>query len=381
MPVATSSSDTCPTTCPLLTGGCYAKNGPLRLVWQGVDKVGVDFPAFLNLIRALPRRQLWRYGQAGDLPPKSEDIVALAEANRGRPVIAYTHRRDVGAIKTFKEVAKKGFHVNLSADSLVEADDLATTGLPVVLTLSSTYERRDDETLRDFRNRIGGKLRLKTPAGNQIAICPATYADTDCARCHACAKPRPGGTIIGFPAHAKSMAKDQGKGLNVSKIVEDCPPIGSVETRRLLLGTTWFAAWSLRVERDLAGRDEYSTSTLTTVAVWSAEESADMARLYKRAESPYWYAEVEVGGKPWRFSTQVPLGPRNHRRASEAAEAMRKAREAERQLANSVSLTNAVVMFFEHVHHLKASTQEQYHRMLIHVLRSLGDEPIQGVTP
>jgi hypothetical protein len=207
IPVATSSSDTCPTTCPLLTGGCYAKNGPLRLVWQGVDKVGVDFAAFLNLIRALPRRQLWRYGQAGDLPPKSEDIVALAEANRGRPVIAYTHRRDVGAIKTFKEVAKKGFHVNLSADSLVEADDLATTGLPVVVTLSSTYERRDGETLRDFRNRIGGKLRLKTPAGNQIAICPATYADTDCARCHACAKPRPGGTIIGFPAHGASKRK------------------------------------------------------------------------------------------------------------------------------------------------------------------------------
>lgn len=146
IPVATSSSDTCPITCPLLTGGCYAKGGPLQLVWQGVDKAGVDFAAFLNLIRALPRRQMWRYGQAGDLPPKLEDIKALAEANRGRPVIAYTHRRDVDAIKTLKEVAKVGFHVNLSADSLVEADDLATTGLPVVVTLSSTFERKSDES-------------------------------------------------------------------------------------------------------------------------------------------------------------------------------------------------------------------------------------------
>jgi hypothetical protein len=207
IPVATSSSDTCPTTCPLLTGGCYGKGGPLRLVWQGVDKAGVDFAAFLNLIRALPRRQLWRYGQAGDLPPKCEDIVALAEANRGRPVIAYTHRRAVDTIKTLKEVAKVGFHVNLSADSLAEADDLVTTGLPVVVVLPSTYERREDETLREFRNRIGGKLRLETPGGNQIAICPATYADTDCARCQACAKPRAGGTIIGFPAHGASKKK------------------------------------------------------------------------------------------------------------------------------------------------------------------------------
>ena len=38
IPVATSSSDTCPTTCPLLTGGCYGKGGPLRLVGKASTK-------------------------------------------------------------------------------------------------------------------------------------------------------------------------------------------------------------------------------------------------------------------------------------------------------------------------------------------------------
>ena len=46
IPVATSSSDTCPSTCALLTKGCYAKTGPIKLVWDRVDKQGMDFKSF-----------------------------------------------------------------------------------------------------------------------------------------------------------------------------------------------------------------------------------------------------------------------------------------------------------------------------------------------
>ena len=99
IPVATSSSDTCPSTCALLTKGCYAKTGPIKLAWDRVEKNGMDFKAFLAAVRKLPRRQLWRYGQAGDLPASPDDIKALAQANAGRPVLAYTHRRDFDAIK------------------------------------------------------------------------------------------------------------------------------------------------------------------------------------------------------------------------------------------------------------------------------------------
>jgi hypothetical protein len=188
----------------LKDGGCYAKGGPLRLVWERVDKHGVDFDQFLREVQALPRRQLWRYGQAGDLPPNREDVLALARANAGRPVIAYTHGRD---LNTLRDAAALGFHVNLSSDSLAEADELVKMGLPVVIVLPTFYQKLEDETLRAFRNRIGGKLRLETPGGNQVAICPATYADTTCSVCQVCAKPRAGGTIIGFPAHGNQKRR------------------------------------------------------------------------------------------------------------------------------------------------------------------------------
>jgi hypothetical protein len=201
IPVATSSSDTCPSTCALLTKGCYAKSGPIRLAWERVDRQGMDFKSFLAAVRRLPRRQLWRYGQAGDLPSSPGDIRALAQANGGRPVIAYTHHRGASILEAIKDVVPQGFNINLSADSVEEADKLSETGLPVVVVLSTFYQKNPDEDLREYRDRIGGRLRLTTPAGKQIAICPATYTDTTCARCQACAKPRPGGVIIGFPAH------------------------------------------------------------------------------------------------------------------------------------------------------------------------------------
>jgi len=107
-----------------------------------------------------------------------------------------------------------------------------------------------------------------------------------------------------------------------------------------------------------------------------------MVRLYTRNESPFWYAEVDIGGTPWRFSTQVPRGPRNRRRALEAAEAARDQREADRVRATSVSLEETVALFFQHVHHLKDSTKGHYQKKLIDVLdSSLGSEPLVSITP
>ena len=107
IPVSTSSSDTCPDSCALMNGSCYARGGPLRLQWAKVDREGVSFEAFLKLVEdKLPPRQLWRYGQAGDLPPSSEDKLRLAKANRRRPVLCYTHQRDVTA---FREAGEARF--------------------------------------------------------------------------------------------------------------------------------------------------------------------------------------------------------------------------------------------------------------------------------
>ena len=70
----------------------------------------------------------------------------------------------------------------------------------VVVALPLSYKRREAEGVGAFRQRMGGRLRLETPGGHQVAICPATYANTNRSRRLACARPRAGGTIIGFPA-------------------------------------------------------------------------------------------------------------------------------------------------------------------------------------
>lgn len=46
-----------------------------------------------------------------------------------------------------------------------------------------------------------------------------------------------------------------------------------------------------------------------------------MVRVYTRAESPFWQAEILVGGKPKRISTSIPKNPKFKRKAADAAEA------------------------------------------------------------
>lgn len=207
IPVSTVSNVTCPDSCPLKANGCYAEGGPLNIHWRKVSKGlrGGSFEAFLKLIRSLPRGQMWRHAQAGDLPGEGDRIdrdqmIQLASANQRRPVIAYSHKPPTeDNISILREAQELGFSVNLSADTLTEADELAKTGLPVVVILPQEYQKREDENQSDYHARLHEMKRI-TPAGRKIAVCPATYTETNCAQCGACAKPSRT-TIIGFPAH------------------------------------------------------------------------------------------------------------------------------------------------------------------------------------
>jgi hypothetical protein len=212
IPVATISNRTCPSSCPLKGNGCYAESGPLRLHWDAVSKGkrGTSFDDFCRRISMLPRHQLWRYGQAGDLPGDGDEIdgealMKLAKANARRPIIAYTHKPpNEENLKHLRAAAQKGFTVNLSADSLEDADQLAEIGLPVVAVLPADYGRSKAggtwaEDLRTYNERVS-HMPTRTPEGRQIAVCPATYTDTDCGRCLLCASARKE-VIIGFPAH------------------------------------------------------------------------------------------------------------------------------------------------------------------------------------
>ena len=99
MPVVTSSKQTCPTSCPLRDNGCYAEAGPLAILWRAFTNAskGVSFAELCRKIRRLPRGQIWRFGQAGDLPGEGDEIDGdqlgqIAAANARRPAIVFTHK-------------------------------------------------------------------------------------------------------------------------------------------------------------------------------------------------------------------------------------------------------------------------------------------------
>ncbi|WP_454287198.1 DUF7227 family protein [Rhizobium arsenicireducens] len=209
MPASTSSRSTCPTACPLVgKGGCYAEYGPMSIFWRKVDRgeAGGDFDTFVKEVEQLPRRQIWRYGQAGDLPGEGntidrEQMLRLATANRNRPVIAFTHKPPTeDNLETLRQARALGFPVNLSANNLDHADELIQHGLNVVAILPEGYARGAKESLTEYRTRTK-ELPKHSPAGTRIAVCPATYTETNCLHCGVCATSQLRGAIVGFPAH------------------------------------------------------------------------------------------------------------------------------------------------------------------------------------
>jgi hypothetical protein len=194
IPVSTTSAASCPDACPLKSAGCYADGGPLAMHWRAVTegKRGDDWQTFTAKIAALPDGTFWRHNQAGDLPGHADNVDAaklsmLTAANAGKRGFTYTHKpMTAGNLSAVTEANAAGFTVNLSANTLAHADELAATGLPVVVILDKPEGERHDVT---------------TPAGRKVATCPATYRDdVTCASCKLCSVVDRK-VIVGFPAH------------------------------------------------------------------------------------------------------------------------------------------------------------------------------------
>lgn len=199
IPVSTTSSDSCPVSCPMHDGGCYAKSGPLALHWAKIDKGerGMDEKTFLAAIRSLPDGQLWRHNQAGDLPGIGDTIdkasmIALIQANQGKRGFTYTHK-PVDNILNYDLVRyanAKGFTVNVSTNSLAEADRMSECGLPVVTIMP------DDTT-----------EKVTLSSGVTVVVCPAQTGKAEsCATCQLCARSNRK-VIIGFRAHGTAKRK------------------------------------------------------------------------------------------------------------------------------------------------------------------------------
>jgi hypothetical protein len=203
IPVSTTTSKSCPTSCALKGSGCYAEYGPLGIHWRKVTEGtrGTDFDTFIKSIKQLPEGQFWRHNQAGDLPGAGDridrgNLMKLARANKGRRGFTYTHKPVINnaANRNAVEAAvKAGFTINLSANNLKQADQLADLGVaPVVVVLDKT---------------VTGKADLKTPQGRRVVVCPATYIDdSSCAKCQLCQRAGRN-VIVGFPAHGAARNK------------------------------------------------------------------------------------------------------------------------------------------------------------------------------
>lgn len=200
IPVSTTSEESCPDSCPFRNNGCYAKGFPLKGRWQEITekKRGVKYSQFIHQIHALPENQLFRHNQAGDLVGNRVNIDigalnALVGANKGKRGFTYTHYDVIKNKKNRSAVARanaNGFTVNLSANNLNHADQLKETNCgPVVVVMP-----------KDFTG------KTKTPKGNTVIQCPATYKDTTCLDCQLCQKQN-GRAIVGFPAHGNSYKR------------------------------------------------------------------------------------------------------------------------------------------------------------------------------
>lgn len=192
IPCSITTASTCPPTCGLFGEGCYAEFNYLAAHWRRVSARGGSWRSFCREVAALPPGQLWRHNEAGDLPGVGNRIARgalreLLRANAGKRGFTFTHKPMTAANQAaIREALAAGFVVNLSADSLAQADRLAALAVaPVTVVVPQD-----------------APATQRTPAGRQVVVCLAETHGLTCAECQLCAVPTRRG-IVGFRAHGQ----------------------------------------------------------------------------------------------------------------------------------------------------------------------------------
>ena len=209
IPVSTTDSTTCWSGCGMFTT-CYAKSSHLSIHWRKVSNLerGYSWQEFCQSISNLPAGTLWRHNQAGDLPGVNhaidyDELTELVDANNGKRGFTYTHKPVLDGLADASRnrdaiayANAHGFTVNLSANNVRHADALADLDIaPVVTVLPAT---------------VNGNVKLTTPNGRKIVVCPATYRDeVTCASCQLCQRVNRQ-VIVGFPAHGSKKSQVEG---------------------------------------------------------------------------------------------------------------------------------------------------------------------------
>jgi hypothetical protein len=218
IPVSQTARGSCPDSCSFKNAGCFAERNFTRIHWEKVPEEGMSWLAFCREVKRLKRRTLWRHNEAGDLPGEGDAIdpaalkqlVDAAAHTRGftfthkavlesKPVSPRTRALPTAQARALwipsnrRAIAyavRRGFTINLSADNLAQADELARLAIaPVAVVLPADAPDRAQ----------------KTPDGRQVVVCPSESRGLTCANCQLCAHPQRA-SIIGFKAHGQSKA-------------------------------------------------------------------------------------------------------------------------------------------------------------------------------
>ena len=195
IPVTTTERVSCPSTCPFYDKGCYAKSGKLALHWRKVSngERGTDWQGLCEFVSQLPAKQLWRHNQAGDLPHtdgliNDHAIFSLVAANNGKRGFTYTHHVLNPHNRFLIDYATShGFTVNVSCESIVQADTNHNNGLRAVVVVPTYAE-----------------LPERSETGTPIIECPAqTTEGMTCEKCGLCSQSQRK-CIVAFRAHGNA---------------------------------------------------------------------------------------------------------------------------------------------------------------------------------
>ncbi|HXN32100.1 MAG TPA: hypothetical protein VN894_09565, partial [Polyangiaceae bacterium] len=196
IPASVTSRGTCPPSCSFYQAGCFATYGKQAHHWRVVGESGDSWGQFLEDVRGLPAGQLWRHNVAGDLPGDGETVdgaklLELAVASSHTRAFTFSHKHAPENRAVIATAVDVGFAINLSADSLEQADTLADLEIaPVAVVLPSDAPDKGNVT----------------PKGRKILVCPAErVAGITCARCGVCAKTERH-ALVGFRAHGQASA-------------------------------------------------------------------------------------------------------------------------------------------------------------------------------
>lgn len=219
--VTRTTTETCPTSCPLLGQGCYDQggNGNIHRMKHDAGQYNSCTPA--EYFDMIPRfSDVFRHNEGGDLWGAGDKILSDHAAKflrlcdeAGKMPIVYTHKPVAGVHergrKRVREANLKALNkarlnsrstINVSCDHLDEVDRALESGQDVVVVLP--HNANDN-----------GRVTL-TPEGRKVVHCPATWRNVSCGGGNgkkACGNGSPlcsqknRGYAVGFPAHGNQQ--------------------------------------------------------------------------------------------------------------------------------------------------------------------------------